>query len=104
MDVISINPGDLLVSTDRNHVHEMIDQLPAAQLAAVAGLLESILDPAARAVASAAPEDESISDEERCAVAEADGWLKQNQPIPFEEVLAEFGVTRDEVMNYRELK
>ena len=29
----------------------------------------------------------------RKAVAEADEWLQHNQPIPHEEVLAEFGLT-----------
>ena len=30
---------------------------------------------------------------ERQAVAKADEWLKHNQPIPHEKVLAEFGLT-----------
>ena len=34
-----------------------------------------------------------LSNAERKAVAEADEWLKHNQPIPHEEVLAEFGLT-----------
>jgi hypothetical protein len=35
----------------------------------------------------------TLSNAERKAVAEADEWLKHNQPIPHEEVLAEFGLT-----------
>jgi hypothetical protein len=34
-----------------------------------------------------------LSDAERKAIAEADEWLRHNQPIPHEEVLAEFGLT-----------
>ena len=34
-----------------------------------------------------------LSNAERQAVTEADAWLKHNQPIPHEEVLAEFGLT-----------
>lgn len=34
-----------------------------------------------------------MSDAERAAVTEADEWLQHNQPIPHEEVLAEFGLT-----------
>ncbi len=34
-----------------------------------------------------------LSDAERKAVAEADEWLRHNQPIPHEQVLAEFGLT-----------
>jgi hypothetical protein len=38
-------------------------------------------------------EDDVLSSAERQAVAEADEWLKHNQPIPHEQVLAEFGLT-----------
>ena len=34
-----------------------------------------------------------LSDAERAAIAEADLWLPHNQPIPHEQVLAEFGLT-----------
>ena len=50
-------------------------------------------DPLFRKLENAPFEDEEISDEEQRAVAEADEWLKHNQPIPHEEVLAEFGLT-----------
>jgi hypothetical protein len=36
---------------------------------------------------------DTLSSAERKAVAEADEWLKHDQPIPHEEVLAEFGLT-----------
>jgi hypothetical protein len=36
---------------------------------------------------------DTLSEAERRAVAEADEWLKHNEPIPHEEVLAEFGLT-----------
>jgi hypothetical protein len=44
------------------------------------------------------PEDESdtASTTELRAIAEADQWLKHNQPIPHERVLAEFGLTMDD--------
>ena len=38
----------------------------------------------------------TLSNAERKAVAEADEWLKHNQPIPHEEVLAEFGLTMND--------
>jgi hypothetical protein len=42
------------------------------------------------------PEEDrdTLSNAERKAVAQADEWLKQNKPIPHEEVLAEFGLSR----------
>lgn len=65
------------------HAHELIDRLPAAQLAAVIHLLETIVS----------ADDDSLSESDRKAIAEADEWLKHNQPIPHEEVLADLGLT-----------
>jgi hypothetical protein len=60
------------MSDTRQHVHELIDRLPAPQLTAVARLLEVMVDPVALAIASAPIDDEPVSEEERRAVAEAD--------------------------------
>ena len=77
----------------RKHAHIMLDLLPQEKLSAVVGLLEVMLDPVARAVANAPIDDEPVTEEEAKALAEADEWLKHNQPIPHEDVLAEFGLT-----------
>jgi len=81
------------MAADRQHAHQMLDRLGAGQLAAVVHLLEVMTDPATAALRNAPIDDEPFTDAERKAVAEADEWLKQNQPIPHEEVLAELGVT-----------
>lgn len=71
-----------------NHAHYLLDQLGPDQLAAVVHLLETMVPP---------EEDrDTLSPAERKAIAEADEWLKHNQPIPHEEVLAEFGLTMDD--------
>lgn len=72
------------MAVDKQHAHQLIDQLGAGQLAAVVHLLETMVSP---------EEDVTLSNAERQAVAEADEWLKHNEPIPHEEVLAEFGLT-----------
>ena len=74
------------MSDKRQHVHELIDRLPPAQLTAVAGLLETMLD------------REQIGEEEERAVEEAKQWLRENggKGIPHEEVLADFGLTMDD--------
>ena len=77
----------------RAHVHALIDQLPAGQLAAVETLLRSMLDPLSRKLALAPVDDEPFSDEERQAVAEAVEWSRHNAPVPLEDVLADFGLT-----------
>jgi len=80
----------------------MLDHLAPDQVAAVVHLMEVMLDPVSRALASAPPEDEEISAEEEQAVAEAREWLKHNKAIPFEDVVAELGFTMEEVGNYQE--
>lgn len=90
------------MSDTRQHVHELIDRLPAPQLTAVARLLETMVDPVARAIANAPIDDEPVTDEERRAIAESDEWLKHNKPIPFEKVLADFGLTLEELKNHAE--
>ena len=73
---------------DRQHAHHLLDQLGPGQLAAVIRLLEAIVSPN--------EDGDTLSNAERKAVADADEWLKHNQPIPNEEVLAEFGLTMDD--------
>ena len=70
---------------DRRHAHDMLDKLGPRQLAAVVRLLETLV--------SSEDNGDTLSDAERQAVSEADDWLKHNQPIPHEDVLAEFGLT-----------
>jgi hypothetical protein len=70
---------------DKQHAHRLLDQLGPGQLAAVVHLLETLVSP---------DEDgDTLSSAERKAIGEADEWLKHNEPIPHEEVLAEFGLT-----------
>jgi len=76
----------------RRHVHALIDRLPPVQLAALEGLLQSILDPLSGKLALSPLDDEPFTEEDRLAVAEADEWRKHNDPIPLEAVLADFGL------------
>ena len=73
---------------ERQRAHQLIDQLGAAQFDAVVHLLETMVSPD--------EDSDTLSNAERKAVAEADEWLKHNQPIPHEEVLAEFGLTMND--------
>ncbi len=49
---------------DRQHAHQLLDQLEAGQLAAVVHLLEVMTDPVARSLAAAPVEEEPTSDDE----------------------------------------
>jgi hypothetical protein len=84
----------MTMSTEtRNRVHALVDQLPPEQLDAIEGLLRSMLDPLSIKLALAPFDDEPFTEEDRLAVAEAIEWRKHNEPIPLEQVLAEFGLT-----------
>jgi hypothetical protein len=85
------------MSNPKEHAHELIDRLPRSQLTAVVGLLEAMLDPVSRAVAQASSDDEPETEEERRAVAEAKEWLEHHPGIPFEEVLADFGLSAQDL-------
>jgi hypothetical protein len=90
------------MASNREHLHELVDRLPADQAIAAQEMLEGLLDPVSRAIASAPFDDEPESEAERLAVAEADAWSKQHpEGIPFAEVLAEYGLTMDDIKKYR---
>jgi hypothetical protein len=84
------------LAQERQQAHALLDRLPPEQLAAVRGLLETMLDPIDRKLALAPLDDELESEEERQAVAEAIQSLKRNGGIRMEEVLADFGLTMED--------
>lgn len=71
------------LAQQRQQAHALIDLLPPAKLGAVRNLLEVFLD----------EDSDTLSPAEAAAIAEADEWSKHHEPIPHEEVLAEFGLT-----------
>ena len=81
----------------KQHAHELVERLDAGQLNAVVRLLEVMTNPVARALANAPIEEEPISEEEIKALDEAREWVKHNKPIPHEQVLAELGITQEEI-------
>jgi hypothetical protein len=82
----------------KKQAHELIDRLRPAQVTAVVGLLEAMLEPVSRSVPDASVDDEPETEQERRAVAESKAWFEQHggRGIPHEEVLADFGFTADD--------
>ncbi|MGB2623792.1 MAG: hypothetical protein WA857_03180 [Candidatus Acidiferrum sp.] len=80
----------------KEHAYELIDRLPPAQLSAVVGLLEAILDPVSRSLANAPLDDEPVSEDEAREIAAARDSLDRGKGIPHEQVLAEFGLTLED--------
>lgn len=81
------------MSGTREHAHELIDRMPEAQLSALVGLLETIVD--------SSLEDEEIGEEEAQAVARSKEWFKHNQGIPLGDVATELGFTMEQVRNHK---
>jgi hypothetical protein len=74
--------------------HELIDRLPAAQISAVVGLLEAILEPVASSIENAPVEEEEVTSETAEAIARARASLARGEGIPHEEILREFGLKK----------
>jgi len=87
------------MAADKQHAHQLIEQLDASQVPAAISMLESLLDPVARAIANAPVDDEPESAEESQAVAKSKAWFKEHggKGIPHEEILADFGLTPDDL-------
>jgi hypothetical protein len=80
------------MSDTRQHVHELIDQLPPTQLSAVAGLLEAMIHDV----------DDELTEEDRRAVAASREYFqKGGEGIPFEQVVADLGFTMDQVRSHK---
>jgi hypothetical protein len=84
-------------STDeKQHAHELIDRMAPGQVSAVVGLLEIMLDPLARTLASAPYDDEPVSQEEAREVEASKASLARGEGIPHEKVIAEFGLSSED--------
>jgi hypothetical protein len=82
---------------DKQHAHQLLDQLDSGQFDAVVRLLEVMTGPANVSIGDAPIDDEPVTEEEERAVAASKEWFKSNPGIPFEEVVAELGFTMEQV-------
>ena len=83
-------------SDQRQQAHAFIDRLTADQLSAVCGLLETMLSPLDRKLALAPIDDEPLTPDEAASIQAGITSLEQDGGVPFEEVLADFGLTLDD--------
>jgi hypothetical protein len=90
------------MANSKQHAHELIDRLPPGKLSAAVIVLEAMLDPVSLAIANAPVDDEPLTAEEEKAIAESREWLKHNPGIPHEQVLAELGITQEEIRRFKE--
>ena len=79
---------------EKNHAHELIERLPDSEIATAVRFLEfMLLDPVARALATAPPDDEPVTDQDRHRFRAGQAWFahRGGKGIPMENVLAECG-------------
>jgi hypothetical protein len=87
------------VTNPKQQAHKLIDRLAPSQVSAMIGLIETMLDPVSRAIANAPIDDELEAEQERSAVAASKAWIAEHpgQGIPHEEILAEFGLSTEDL-------
>jgi len=91
-----------LTQQQKQHAHGMIERLAPEKLSAVVGLLEVMLDPFDRALATAEIDDEPVTEEELRDIEASREWFQHNPGTPFEQVVTELGLTMEEVTNYKD--
>jgi hypothetical protein len=91
-----------VATNPKQEAHELIDRMSVGQVIAAVRLFKAMLDPVEIAPANAPLDDEPLTVEEIKALDESRDWLKHNEGIPHEQVLAELGITREEIDNYKE--
>jgi hypothetical protein len=89
---------------DKQHAHQLLDQLDPSQFEAVVRLLEVMTDPETASIRNAPIDDEPVNEEEERAVAASKEWFKNNRGIPMEEVAAELGLTMEQILGHQGLE
>jgi hypothetical protein len=81
--------------SEKDHAHELLERLPDSQIATAVRFLElMLLDPVAHAAATAPPDDEPVTSQDRRRFHSGQAWFAQRggSGIPMGDVLAEFGL------------
>lgn len=74
----------------RQQAHLLLDVLPDEKIAAVRSLLEVMVEPLSRSLATAPVEDEELTHETVAALDRARASLARGEGVTHEEVLREF--------------
>lgn len=82
------------VTQERRQAHALLDMLPQEKLTAVRSLLEVMLEPLSRSLASAPVEEEEVTPETAAALDRARASLARGEGIPHQDILREFGLDK----------
>jgi hypothetical protein len=77
---------------ERQQAHDLLDALPEEKLNAVRNLLEVMVEPLSRSLATAPIEEEELTPETAAALDRSRASLARGEGISHQEVLREFGV------------
>ena len=80
------------VTQERQQAHALLDMLPQEKLTAVRSLLEVMLEPLSRSLASAPVEEEEVTAETAAALDRARASLARGEGISHQDILREFDV------------
>jgi len=80
------------ITQERRQAHALLDMLPEEKLTAVRGLLEVMVEPLSRSLASVPVEEEEITPETAAALARARASLARGEGISHEDIRREFGL------------
>jgi hypothetical protein len=83
-------------ANEKKQAHELLDQLTPGQFAAIVHLLRVMTDPLARSLADAPVDDEPVTEQEAAEIAAARASLDRGAGISHDQVLAEFGLSRED--------
>ena len=76
------------MSNPKEHAHALLDMLPEEKLTAVVGLLEVMVEPLSRSLASAPMEEEEITPDTAAALERARASLARGEGIRHEDMRA----------------
>jgi hypothetical protein len=79
------------LAQQRQQAHLLIDVLPEEKLSAVRSLLEVLVEPLSRSLATAPIEDEELTPETVDALKQASASLDRGEGVSHDEILREFG-------------
>lgn len=79
------------MSNPKEHAHALLDMLPEEKLTAVVGLLEVLVEPLSRSLASASVEEEELTPDTAAALERARASLARGEGISHEDIRREFG-------------
>jgi hypothetical protein len=80
------------LTQERQQAHALLDMLPENKLNAVRSLLEVMVEPLSRSLASTPVEEEEVTPETAAALSRARASLARGEGIPHEDIRGEFGL------------